>query len=184
MTLYEPQTHRWTRDQYYRLGDAGLFAERRVELIDGEIIDVPPQRSSRFTAVMLTQKVLDRCFGVGFVIRAQGPLDLGPDSQPEPDVAVVTGGARDYDARHPTSAVLVVAVSETSLRFDRGRKKLLYAEAGIGEYWILNLVDRVLEVHRAPKSGRYQEDFIVDAAGTIAPLAMADVAVAVAGMLP
>lgn len=184
MTLYEPQTHRWTRDEYYRLGDAGLFAERRVELIDGEIIDVPPQRSSHFTAVMLTQKALERYFGEGFAVRAQGPLDLGPDSQPEPDVAVVAGGPRDYDARHPTSAVLVVEVSDTSLRFDRGRKKTLYAEAGIGEYWILNLVDRVLEVHRAPEGGRYRDDFVVDASGSVPPLAMPGSAVAVADLLP
>jgi Uma2 family endonuclease len=92
------------------------------------------------------------------LVRAQGPVALDDDSEPEPDVTVVCGAPRDYLAEHPSRPALIVEVAHSSLAFDRRRKGGLYARAGIAEYWIVNLVGRVLEVYRQPvrsASARY-----------------------------
>jgi Uma2 family endonuclease len=133
------------------MADAGVFAPgERVELIEGEIIAMTPQKSPHAASVRLVQEALRGLFGPGFDVRPQLPLSLGPDSEPEPDAAVVRGNPRDYIQEHPTTAVLGVEVADTTLDFDRGRKAGLYARAGIPEYWIVNLSDRVLEVYREP----------------------------------
>jgi Uma2 family endonuclease len=141
----------WTREEYARLAEVGVLRpDEHVELIDGEIVEVPPQRSRHTTGVYLAQEALRAAFGDGFVVRVQMPLALGQHSEPEPDVAVVRGGPRDFVAAHPTSALLVVEVSDTTLSFDRNAKSSLYAAAGISECWIVNPVDRQLEMHRDP----------------------------------
>ena len=109
-----------------------------------------PQSSLHFAAVRLVERALARAFGEGWDVRAQGPIALDDTSEPEPDVAVVRGELRDYLDAHPADPVLVVEVSLTSLEFDRVHKSSLYARAGRPEYWIVNLVDRVVEGRRAP----------------------------------
>jgi Uma2 family endonuclease len=147
------QLRRWTRDEYERLGTTRVLGpEERVELIEGEIVEVPPQLGPHATGVYLAQEVLHTTYGDGFLVRVQLPLALGQYSEPEPDVAVVAGSPRDFVAAHPTMAVLVIEVSDTTLSYDRETKGSLYAAAGIPEYWILNLVDRQLEMHRAPSA--------------------------------
>ena len=111
-----------------------------MELIEGEVVDMPPQKNAHYTAILLAQRALERAFGPNYVVRVQGPLDLGERSQPEPDLAVVPGSPRDY-RDHPKTASLVVEVSDSTLVFDRERKARLFAKAGIPEYWIINLVD-------------------------------------------
>src|SRR5262249_6323739 len=86
----------------------------------------------------------------GWSVRIQNPVSLDDESAPEPDVAVVRGRHADYRSAHPTRAALIVEVAESSLRFDRVQKGSLYARAGIVDYWIVNLVDRVVEVYRDP----------------------------------
>ena len=95
--------------------------------------------------------LLRQGFGKRFHVRMQGPLDLGPHSEPEPDVAVVRGSWASYKKRHPKAAVLIVEVSDTTLKSDRSRKASLYARAGIADYWIINLVNRQLQVYRQPR---------------------------------
>jgi Uma2 family endonuclease len=151
MRVTAPQVRRWTREEYNKMARAGVFApDERVELIEGEIVAMAAQRSPQATTVCLAQDALRAAFGPGFYVRTQFPLSLGPDSEPEPDLAVVPGNPRDYAEAHPTMALLAVEVSDETLAFDRGRKARLYARAGIPEYWIVNLVDRVLEVYRDP----------------------------------
>ncbi|MCI0636706.1 MAG: Uma2 family endonuclease, partial [Actinobacteria bacterium] len=146
-----PPARRWTRDEYYRMAETGILRpDDRVELIDGEILTKSPQRSVDATAVLLSQEALHAAFGAGFDVRPQLPLALGEASEPEPDLAVVPGVPRDYRESHPTTALLVVEVAETSLAFDRGGKQALYARAGIPEYWIVDLVEGTLEVFRSP----------------------------------
>jgi len=147
-----PQRRLFTRAEYERAAELGLFGpEERLELIGGEVIKkMTPQRSLHATGVGLAARTLGRAFGEAFDVRVQLPLALADESEPEPDVAVVRGGPRDYRDAHPASAVLVVEVADTSLAFDRTTKASLYASAGIPEYWIVNLQDRVLEVHREP----------------------------------
>jgi hypothetical protein len=111
---------------------------------------MPPQQSRHATGVCLAQVALSAAFRAGFLVRVRLPLAPGEYSEPEPDVAVVAGSPRDFTDAHPTSALLVVAVAEATLSFDRNAKASLYAAAGIPEYWIVNLVHRQLEMHGEP----------------------------------
>jgi Uma2 family endonuclease len=102
------------------------------------------------TAVILAGDALRQVFRPGYFVSTPCPLDFGEITEPEPDVAVIAGQVRDYAEAHPTTAVLLVEVADTSLTYDRTTKASLYAKASIAEYWIVNLVDRQLEVHRTP----------------------------------
>jgi Uma2 family endonuclease len=147
-----PQPFRWTREDYDRLADVGLFHNRRVQLIDGEIIEMSPHGNSHAMLIPVIYEVLKSAFGAGFTIRPQLPLALGKESAPEPDLAVVRGNPREHVV-HPNSAVLVVEISDSSLAFDAGMKAALYARAGINEYWIVNLIHSQLDVYRKPVIG-------------------------------
>jgi Uma2 family endonuclease len=143
----------WTRAKYEQATAGGLLGpDDHVELIGGEIVAKMTQNSPHSTAVLLAEAALRAAFSAGFVVRSQMPLSIGDNSQPEPDIAVVSGSIRDFARNHPTaeSAVLVVEVSDTSLAADRSVKGSLYALAGIQEFWIINLNDRVVEVRRLP----------------------------------
>lgn len=144
------QPRRWTRDEYERLAGQGFFQpDERLELLNGEILAMTPQKGSHAQAVGLTLDALRQAFGTQTYLRSQLPLALGADSMPEPDVAIIAGSVRDYPD-HPTTAQLVVEIADTSLSLDRKRKGPIYARAGIPEYWIVNLVDRIVEVYREP----------------------------------
>jgi len=181
---------RFTVDQFYQLADLGFFEDRHVELIAGVIYEMtvlPPHA----TATRLTEQILRAIFGAGWLISVQMPFDTGRKSLPEPDLAVVPGTIRDYRKRHPTAAILVIEVSQATLRKDRTLKGHIYAQAGLPEYWIVNLVDRQLEVHRDPgpvagRRGRfgYRAVTIVPEAGNMAPLSAPGSPIAVADLLP
>ncbi len=179
------EVRRWTREEYDRLVAAGMFgAGERVELIDGEILQMPPQGSMHATALRLLENALREKLGPGFDIRGQLPLALSPSSEPEPDVAVVPGSPRDYKDAHPGRALLVVEISEATLDYDRRRKGNLYARAGIDDYWIVNLIDRCVEVHREPGQEGYRSHRVVHAGDRLAPLAAPLVLIAVDDILP
>jgi Uma2 family endonuclease len=186
MTAAAHLPHLWTRLEYERLVESGGFhPESRVELVDGEILDMAPQESLHATGIRLTEDAMRIAFGEGFEVRAQLPLAIDGYSEPEPDIAVVTGSPRDYRDAHPATAALIVEVADSSLAFDRTRKLALYARNGIPEYWILNLVDGALEVHRDPAGETYASRSVLAASEHIAPLhAPGDRAVAVADLLP
>ena len=183
MATTDPQVKHWTRDDYYRMAEAGLFRGQRVELIQGEILTMSPMNPARAASLQLVAKALERAFGSGYCIRVQLPLHVDDRSEPEPDLAVVPGNPREYTA-HPTSALLVVEVSDTTLGFDRSRKRELYARAGIQEYWIVNLLDCRVEVHRFPESGDYKYTATVDSSGTLTTLAAGQEPVSVTELLP
>jgi len=181
---------RFTVEQFYKLDELGYFEDRKVELIRGVLYEMttkPPHATSS----QLTAEVLGVIFAAGWAVRQTLPLDTGRRSLLEPDLAVVVGSIRDYTHAHPTTASLVVEISETTLRKDRTIKVHLYAQAGVPDYWIVNLVDRQLEVHRAPgpdpaRRGRfrYANVTIVPESGSMAPLAAPESPVAVADLLP
>ena len=149
--ISKPRSRRWTVEQYDRLAQLGFFRNERVELIEGRIITMSAQLEPHCAGVSLAGRALERAFGPGFWVRRQNPLQFSTRSKPEPDVAVVRGSEQDYiESGAPRTALLVVEVSDSTLRYDRGRKASLYAKNGIADYWILNLVDRQLEVHRDP----------------------------------
>lgn len=140
---------RFTREEYYRMAEMGLFHGERVELIEGDIVRMSPVSPLHGEIVTLIAEKLWTLFGRGYRVRVQQPLAIG-DSEPEPDIAVVPGKPGDYREAHPTTAVLVVEVAQTSAEYDREVKAPLYARAGIPEYWIVNLDEGCIEVYRDP----------------------------------
>ena len=179
------ETYRWSRDAYDRAVDAGVFGpEDRIELIDGEIVAMTPQGSRHAAVSVAAGKVLERAFGGGCHLRTQMPLAIADDSEPEPDLAIVEGDARDYLDAHPTTAQLVVEVSDDSLRRDLTVKQQLYARYGIREYWIVALPDTRLEVHREPSESGYGTVTIHRRGDTVAPLARPGTPIPVEDLLP
>lgn len=184
-TAFAPRPRLWARVDYDRLVEAGVFGPSdRVELLEGEIIEMTPEKSRHAAVVDLGFEALRRAFGASHTIRVQHPLAVSDASEPEPDLAVVPGSARDYVDRHPVSAALVVEVSDTSLEYDRTRKSRVYAQAGIAEYWIVNIVESVLEGHRDPGVQGYRSVSRLHAGETVLPLAATGAPVAVADLLP
>jgi Uma2 family endonuclease len=176
---------RWTRDEYDKMIAAGLFAPgERVELIDGEILQMTPQGSAHFTAISLAEEALRKAFGAGFQVRSQAPLSLPGDSEPEPALAVVAGTPRDYRNAHPGTALIVMEVADNTLQHDRRRKGSLYARAGIRDFWIINLIDRCIEVYRDPGLGSYGSIRRFIAGEHLTPLSAPDARIAVADILP
>jgi Uma2 family endonuclease len=189
--ILESKPYRWTREEYYRMGQIGLFEGKRVELIEGEVIDMSPIYSPHATSVTLAGEVLREIFGKGWVVREEKPLSLGVDSDPEPDIALVEGKARDFKDAHPTTAALIIEVADSSLSYDRNRKGSLYAKAGIPDYWILNLQDRQIEVHHRPIEDEasefgfiYGDKMIFKENDSVKPLARPNALIAVAELLP
>ncbi len=186
----KPCRQRWTVEEYERLAEQGFFANRRVELVMGEIVQMPAMRNEHAVSLGLVHATLAAAFGPGHWVRMQMPLRLGRRSMPEPDAAVVTGQPRDFQT-HPTTALLVVEISDTSLAYDRNRKAAMVAAANIPEYWIVNLAHRQLEVFRTPtahptrkRRSRYHNVTMFDPTQSAIPLALPGAAVKVADLLP
>jgi Uma2 family endonuclease len=169
------------RSEYDQMIELGLFQDERVELIRGVLVKMSPQLAPHASTVQkLNQLLMARLQG-RFTLRIQSPLALSDDTEPEPDVAVVALGA--YEAEHPRTALLIVEVSDMTLRKDR-RKASVYASAGIGEYWIVNLGARAIEVYLSPDGDRYAEVRTLRTGETLRPAQLGDVALAVAEILP
>jgi len=176
---------RLTREEYERLAEEGAFPPgKRVELVNGVIHELMPQNSLHATAILNCEEELRAAFPTGHHVRAQLPLALGSHAEPEPDLAVVAGRRRDYRNGHPTTAVLVVEVSETTVPYDRNVKRALYAEAGIPEYWILFTKAKQLEVLRVPLEGNYRSSTLLGPGDTVTPLAAPGASIRVADLLP
>jgi Uma2 family endonuclease len=187
----EARTRRWRRVEYERLVDLGVFVGERLELLDGVLVVGEPQASPHAAIVAKVGRVLAVAFGDGWHERLHSPLALGDFSEPEPDVAVVAGPPDDYIAAHPSTAALVVEVADSSLRLDRRFKAAIYARAGLREYWIVNLADRVLEVHREPHppadagaDWSYRSVAVLRPPSHVTPLAAPGSPIAVADLLP
>ncbi len=183
------KVHLWTREQYYKMAELGFFDGRKVELIEGEIIEMTPMKSLHATSVRLVVDVMRSIFAEGYVVDSQLPMNLNELTEPEPDVAVVKGKIKDFAQSHPKTAVLVVEVSDSTLRYDQTKKATLYAKNKIQEFWILNLKNRCLEVYRRPIKDKklgyiYTEIQIVTETGAIAPLAAPDASIKIADLLP
>jgi Uma2 family endonuclease len=184
------RTRRWTRLEYSRLIDVGVLHEDDpIELLEGCLVVAEPHHTPHATSIDLVGEALRQAFGVGWRVRVQLPLGLRADSEPEPDVAVVRGDARDFLADHPATAALVVEIADASLELDRQLKARIYARAGITDYWIVNLIDRVVEVHRDPvvagrRGSRYRDVTVMAASERIVPLAAPFSSILIADLLP
>jgi Uma2 family endonuclease len=152
--LAVPAARRFSVDEYHRMIESGILTEDdRVQLIDGWIIEMPPIGPEHCTSTSLVGMAIDASLPAGWIVRRQDPITLAT-GEPEPDVVIARGSVRDYSTRHPgpPDIALVVEVADATLNFDRVEKAKEYAAAGIAEYWIVNLVDRQIEVHRHPQS--------------------------------
>lgn len=152
---------RFTTDQYHGLIDAGVLAEGEpVELLGGWLVHKMTQRPPHPIAIDLLREALAHPLSGNWYLRTQAPIRVS-DGEPEPDLAVARGHCRDYRQRHPgaTDITLVIEVADTSLARDRGVKKQIYARAGIPVYWIVNLIDRQIEVYTDPTGPADEPDY-------------------------
>ena len=153
-TIAAPTARRFSVDEYHRMIHSGILTENdRVQLVDGWIIEMPPIGPERSTSSSLAAIAIQRCLAPGWILRLGDPITLAA-GEPEPDVVVARGTIRDYSSRHPGPGdiALVIEISDATLSFDRAQKSKEYAASGIPEYWIVNLVDRQIEVHRLPQA--------------------------------
>jgi len=168
---------KFTREEYHRLVQSGILREdERVELIEGDIVPMAPISPEHATQTLGLYERVRRLFGRGYHVRIQCPLALG-ESEPVPDIAVVKGELTDYKHAHPTHAVLVIEVAQSSLSYDHTVKTSLYAKGDISEYWIIDLEHRQLEVYREPIESpdslfgyTYRLRLLLQPSDTIAPL--------------
>lgn len=165
-----PRRHRITVEQYYRMAEVGLLAENEhTELIDGEIIDMPPMGSVHAGRATRIANLLSNALGSRVLVRQQMPIRLGDACEPQPDIAVVEPRDDCYESDHPTAAdvLLLIEISDTTLRYDRDVKIPLYARHSIAEAWIVDLRAAQIHFHRAPVGGRYTEVFSVGELGIV-----------------
>ena len=153
-----PRRHRITVEHFYRMAEVGLFEDdARVELVNGEIIDVPPMGSLHAGTLHRVASALSMALGARAMVRQQLPLRLNEDSEPLPDIAVVKPRADHYTSSHPAPADtwLVVEIGDSTLRYDRDVKARVYARAGVPEVWVIDLPENRVHVYRSPSNGKY-----------------------------
>ena len=151
-------------------------------LIGGVILEEGPRSAPHAITLELVETAIRSAFGAGWRVRNHSPLVLGQDLDPEPDLAVVAGSPRGSSG-HPTTADLVIEVADSSLGFDTTDKRLLYARAGIADYWVIDVHGRRLLVYRDPQAGDYATQQVVGPAGSVSPLALPTAVVRVADLL-
>jgi Uma2 family endonuclease len=142
---------KWSVDEYHAMILAGILVERRVELLAGDIIEMSPETPIHYNTVKRGAKYLESLLDNRAEIRFNGPITL-ENSEPEPDIAIVRLPGDRYNTRHPYPEDIfsIIEVANTSLQKDLEEKKILYATAGIPEYWVWNLRDRSLVIFREP----------------------------------
>jgi len=155
---------------------------KRTELIRGIIIEKMAKSPLHASIVTILARVLPPMIPAGYSLRPDNPLTL-PDSEPEPDFAVVIGSEREFFAAHPTTAALAVEVAVTSLALDH-EKAAIYAEAGVQEYWIVLALQQQVEVYRLPEASRYREVRTYSRGETIECSSVAGIRVELAGIFP
>lgn len=182
----EVTRRRFTLGEYHRMSEAGILNEDdRVELIRGEIVQMTPIGSRHAFGVTLVASLFSRRLLDRAVVWSQNPLTIFPDSEPEPDVVLLRPPlARYRDALPvPADVLLVVEVADASIRYDRQVKGPLHAEAGVPEYWIVDVEGEALEVHRDPRDQEYRSVERRTRGQSIAPLAFSDLVIAIDELL-
>lgn len=155
-----PQNHRFTVEDFYRMADAGILgADDRVELIDGEVVEMNPIGSRHAASVSRLNRLLLGLVADRAIVRVQDPVRLSDLSEPQPDLALLKFREDFYAKGHPTpdDVLLLIEVSDSSLAFDQGTKLSLYAISGIPEVWIIDLSRNVLTSYRTPEEGAYTQ---------------------------
>jgi len=180
-----PRRHRITGDEYHRMAELGLLAPAaRIELIEGEIIDMAPIGIGHNSAVTRLGDLLHRAAGERGLVQVQGVVRLDSFSEPQPDIAVLVRRADYYRQMYPSPAevLLLIEVSDRTLRYDLDVKLPLYASQGIPEAWIVDLQQPVLHRFWSPGDGRYQQHSETDAPASMAVAGLPGVAVDLSGL--
>jgi Uma2 family endonuclease len=178
--------HQLTVDDYGRMGDAGVFApDARVELIDGEVIDMAPIGTRHAAAVARLARLLQRAVGDQAIVWPQNPLRLGDRSEPEPDLLLLLPRADFYASAHPVAGdvLLLIEVADSSVRYDREIKLPLYARHGITEVWLVDLEAGMLRFFRGPQGERYTDITATETPGLTPVAALPGVGVDLEGLL-
>lgn len=187
----EPREWHFSIEEFWQMGEAGLFQDKKTELIFGKVVRMSPTGSRHEVAQLILGGLLQSTIGEEFLVRPQLGLPVTDDTEVYPDIAVVRGKPLDYLLQKPTDALLVIEISDTSLRLDLGVKARIYADAGIQEYWVLDLVHSRLIVHRRPNADSaatnqpaYQSVTTLLPDDMVEPLAFPGVQFRVGDMLP
>lgn len=184
MTL--TKIHLWTVEDYHRMIEAAILTtEDRVELLEGQIIEMSPQKSPHSATTHRVYKYLGSLLDDKADIRVQFPITLPPNSEPEPDLAVVRVDSRDYFEGHPTAKdiFLLVEVADTTLRLDR-QKALTYATANIPEYWILDINNQQVYRFGQPENNKYQQETILSGDIFVNIVAFPEIEVQISHLFP
>ena len=182
-----PKVRKFTVAEYYRMAEVGILSpEERVQLIEGEIIVMPPIGPGHASSVALSIHAFSRPAGNQFIIQVQNPLHLADGSEPEPDVMLLRPRADYYATAHPTPAdtFVVLEVSDSTLEFDRNRKAQVYGRAGVAQTLVLNLPEDCIENFTEPGPPGYGRHTLHRRGDKIQLIALPDVELAVADLLP
>jgi Uma2 family endonuclease len=184
LTLPRPKL---SLEDYYKMGEAGILGEdSRVELIEGELIDMAPIGSRHVRAVnILTELLVPQARGVA-VVSVQNPVSLPPDNGPQPDIALLKPRADDYGDSLPTAqdVLLIIEVADTTAKYDREVKAALYARHGVQEFWLVDLQEKAVEIYQEPGSKGYRKLLRPESVETISPVSLPDVHVPLGEIWP
>lgn len=168
---------------YHQMAAAGILAaDEQVELLAGHIIEKMPKGPAHSAFCKRIEKLLERRLGEQILVRLQDPIQLDPLSEPEPDIAIVQPRDDFYEAAHPTPGEVywLIEIADTTIKRDLGLKADLYADAGINDYWVLNIATQQLHVFREPQADGYQRQTILQNQQTVSPLQFPDYVLSVA----
>lgn len=171
---------KWTIDEYHQMIEAGILSDRKVELLQGEIVEMPPEGEPHAYCSHEASQYLAQLLGSRATIRQAKPITLPNNSEPEPDIAIVQPLGREYREHHPypENIFWLIEYANSSLEKDLDKKSKIYAEVGISEYWIVNIKKSHLLVFRNPDDGEYATKFTLTT-GEIQPLTFPDLYIAV-----
>ncbi|MBE9116777.1 Uma2 family endonuclease [Lusitaniella coriacea LEGE 07157] len=178
----------WTVQDYHRMSDFGILdPNERTELIAGQITLMAAKGTAHVTTLRLLATVLDALLGdLPVFVSTQDPIQLDDFSEPEPDLAVIQGTVLDYAEHHPhpSNVALVVEVADSTLKQDCETKDKLYAQAGIADYWVLDIKNRQLHIFREPTPTGYTRHLILTEPNQAVPLAFPNLALSLTSILP
>jgi Uma2 family endonuclease len=189
------ELHTWVVADYHQMIESGILTPNcPVELLEGRIVRMSPQRPFHASSVHRTNKYLSKLLGVGAAstqenraeVRIQSPITLGDDSEPEPDIAVVFTDINEYADRHPApkDIYLLIEVADTTLTKDRQLKSRIYAKNLVSEYWILDLQNRQVYIYRSPAGDKYQIELVLKSEENTSIQAFPDLTITLDALFP
>lgn len=185
--LEPEELYTWVVADYHQMIESGILTPNcPVELLEGRIIRMSPQRPFHASSVHRTNKYLSKLLGNRAEVRIQSPITLGDDSEPEPDIAVVSTDINEYADRHPApkDIYLLIEVADTTLTKDRQLKSRIYAKNLVSEYWILDLQNRQIYIYRSPSGDKYQIELVLKSEDNALMQAFPDLSIVIEALFP